>query len=65
MTPLNIVGPDLIVLLIIVVVLFGGTRLAGIGKGAGRAIREFKQETDSLRTRPERPEQGPETPKQS
>ena len=29
-------------------VLFGGSRIAGVGKGAGRAIREFKEETAGL-----------------
>lgn len=32
---------------LIALLLFGGTRLAGIGKSAGKAIREFKEETDS------------------
>ena len=35
---------ELVVILVIVVVLFGGTRLAGIGKATGRAVREFKEE---------------------
>ncbi len=37
-------GMEWIVLLIVLLLLFGGTRLAGMGKGAGRAIREFKEE---------------------
>lgn len=36
--------PELIVILVLVVVLFGGSRLAGLGKGVGRSIREFKEE---------------------
>lgn len=39
----------LLILLVVAVLLFGGSRLAGVGKGAGRAIREFKEETSSLR----------------
>jgi sec-independent protein translocase protein TatA len=37
--------PELIVILIIVVVLFGGSRLPEIGKGIGLAIRNFKKST--------------------
>ena len=33
--------------LVVVLLLFGGSRLAGMGKGAGRAIREFKDEVKS------------------
>lgn len=37
--------PELIVILVIVVVLFGGARLPEIGKGVGQAIRNFKKAT--------------------
>jgi len=37
--------PELIVILVIVVVLFGGSRLPEIGKGVGQAIRNFKKAT--------------------
>lgn len=40
-------GSEIIVLLVVVLLLFGGSRLAGMGKGAGRAIREFKDEVKS------------------
>ncbi|WP_269801647.1 twin-arginine translocase TatA/TatE family subunit [Desertihabitans aurantiacus] len=44
-------GPEVLILLVVALALliFGGSRLAGIGKGTGRAIREFKEETQSLR----------------
>lgn len=42
-------GAEWIILLLVAVLLFGGSRLAGIGKGTGRAIREFKEETQDLR----------------
>lgn len=45
---LNLAGPDLWIVLAIAVLLFGGSRLAGLGKGAGRALREFKEETSTL-----------------
>lgn len=37
--------PELIVILVIVVVLFGGSRLPEIGKGVGQAIKNFKKAT--------------------
>ena len=33
-----------LIILAIVVIIFGGARLAGVGKASGRAIREFKEE---------------------
>jgi len=37
-------GPmELLLILLIVVILFGSSRLAGIGKGMGEGIRNFKQ----------------------
>jgi sec-independent protein translocase protein TatA len=41
-------GMEWVILALVAVLIFGGTRLAGIGKGAGRAIREFKEETQGL-----------------
>lgn len=56
-------GPsELLIILAIVLLLFGGQRLAGLGKSTGRAIREFKEETKDLRGEPkavEHPEQKP------
>ena len=37
---------ELVVILIIVIVLFGGNRLAGIGKALGTSMREFKEEVN-------------------
>ncbi|HEY3175917.1 MAG TPA: twin-arginine translocase TatA/TatE family subunit [Candidatus Polarisedimenticolia bacterium] len=34
---------ELLILLLILVVLFGGAKLAGIGKGLGEGIRNFKK----------------------
>jgi sec-independent protein translocase protein TatA len=39
--------PELILILAIVLLLFGTSRLAGLGKGLGQAIRGFKNEVDS------------------
>ncbi len=35
---------ELLLILALAVLLFGGTRLAGIGKAMGKSIREFKEE---------------------
>ena len=51
MTPL-VLGlgvPELLIILAVVLLLFGGARLAGLGKSTGRAIKEFKEETKGLK----------------
>jgi sec-independent protein translocase protein TatA len=51
LTPLifNLGPTELIIILVIVLLLFGGSRLAGLGKSSGRALKEFKEETRGLR----------------
>ncbi len=49
---------ELVIILIVVLVLFGGTRLPEIGKGIGQAIRNFKKATSE-------PEEIDITPKKS
>jgi sec-independent protein translocase protein TatA len=52
MLPLAIMGlgvQELVIILVIVLLLFGGSRLAGLGKSSGRALKEFKEETRGLR----------------
>lgn len=39
---------ELIIILVIVVVLFGGSKLPEIGKGIGEAIRNFKKSTSEM-----------------
>ncbi|MDK7698542.1 twin-arginine translocase TatA/TatE family subunit [Cutibacterium avidum] len=49
MAPLLIANEmTIIIIIVLALVLFGGSRIAGVGKGAGRAIREFKEETAGL-----------------
>lgn len=43
-------GWEWVILALIALLLFGGSRLAGIGKNTGKAIREFKEETATLRS---------------
>jgi sec-independent protein translocase protein TatA len=57
MTPL-VLGlgvPELLIILAVVLLLFGGARLAGLGKSTGRALREFKEETKGLRSEESQP----------
>jgi sec-independent protein translocase protein TatA len=69
MTPL-VLGlgvPELLIILAVVLLLFGGARLAGLGKSTGRALREFKEETKGLRSdesqpQPPNPAPGTNTP---
>ncbi|MFC2641233.1 MAG: twin-arginine translocase TatA/TatE family subunit [Propionibacterium acidifaciens] len=45
---MNLGWQELLILLGIVILLFGGTKLAGLGRASGKAIREFKEETEGL-----------------
>ena len=46
---LGTVGPwQLIIILVIIVILFGGKRLPEIGAGIGKAIRNFKDATSKV-----------------
>lgn len=51
MNPLvfNLGPTELLIILAILLLLFGGARLAGLGKSTGRALREFKEETKDLK----------------
>lgn len=42
-------GGEWAILVLIALLLFGGSRLSGIGRHAGRAVREFKEETAALK----------------
>jgi sec-independent protein translocase protein TatA len=41
---------ELILILLIAAVVFGGARLAGIGKALGKSVREFRDEVKSKPT---------------
>ena len=41
-------GWEWLIILAVALLLFGGSRLAGLGKGVGRSIREFKEEVKSV-----------------
>jgi sec-independent protein translocase protein TatA len=53
--------PELVIIFLIIMVLFGATRLPHIGRGLGEGIRNFKK---GLRTdEPDQLEEKPEVPK--
>lgn len=52
-------GWEWVILGIVALLLFGGPKLADIGKNAGKAIREFKEETSSTHSGGEPPEPDP------
>jgi sec-independent protein translocase protein TatA len=44
----NLGGPDLIVILLIVLVLFGAKKLPELAKGMGQAVKEFQKAKDEF-----------------
>lgn len=44
----NLGGWEWVILAVVALVLFGGAKLANFGKNAGKAIREFKEETQAI-----------------
>ena len=45
---LNLAGPDLIVILLIVLLLFGSKKLPELARGMGRAVKEFGAARDEI-----------------
>jgi sec-independent protein translocase protein TatA len=45
---LNFAGPDMIVILLIVLLLFGSKKLPELAKGMGRAVKEFSAARDDI-----------------
>ena len=54
MLPFNMQGWEWVILIVLGLLIFGGSRLAGAGKNAGRALREFKDETRQIKADEER-----------
>ncbi len=44
----NLAGPDLIVILLIVLLLFGSKKLPELAKGMGQAVKEFNKAKDEI-----------------
>ena len=45
---LNLAGPDLIVILLLVLLLFGSKKLPELARGMGRAVKEFGAARDEI-----------------
>src|SRR5215470_6544153 len=45
---MNLAGPDLIVILLIILVLFGAKKLPELARGMGQAVREFQKAKDEF-----------------
>jgi sec-independent protein translocase protein TatA len=45
---MNLAGPDLIVILLIILVLFGAKKLPELARGMGRAVKEFSAARDEI-----------------
>ena len=57
-------GPDTLVILVIVLVLFGGKRIAELGLGLGKGIRNFKKGLEGDETTPKKLEDRSEKDKE-
>ena len=45
---MNLAGPDLIVILVIILVLFGAKKLQELARGMGQAVKEFQKAKDEF-----------------
>ena len=55
----NIGLPELLVVLVLVLLLFGAKRLPEVAQGIGKAIRSFKKGISDVKTEIENPEKDP------
>ncbi len=44
----NLAGPDLLIILFLVLVLFGAKKLPGLARGMGQAVKEFQKAKDDF-----------------
>lgn len=49
---LNFLGPEMIVILIVVLLLFGGKKIPQLMKGLGQGIKEFKSASKEIDSEP-------------
>jgi sec-independent protein translocase protein TatA len=45
---MNLAGPDLIIILLIILVLFGAKKLPELARGMGQAVKEFQKAKDEF-----------------
>jgi sec-independent protein translocase protein TatA len=58
----NLAGPDLIVILLIVLLMFGAKKLPELARGMGQAVREFSKAKDEFEREVTRPPEPPAPP---
>ena len=49
--------PELVIILVILLVLFGGSKLPGLAKGLGQSIKEFKKSSKDEEPEPAKPDE--------
>lgn len=60
----NLGAPEILIILLILVLLFGAKKLPELARGSGRALRIFKSETKGIMDDEEDDEQKPQPPQQ-
>ena len=60
----NLAGPDVIIIMGIVLLLFGAKKLPELARGMGQAVREFSKAKDEFTSEINRPPAAPEPPRQ-
>lgn len=58
--PFNLRGPEILILVLIILLLFGAKRLPDVARGLGRSLRIFKAETKEMQS--DSPEATPDAP---
>ena len=49
--------PELLIILAVLILIFGASRLSGLGRGLGQSIRGFKEEMRKMDTGDEKPKE--------
>ena len=55
-------GPELILILLVVIIFFGAKKIPELAKGLGKGIREFKDASKDITSQLETPEKNTENP---
>ncbi len=63
----NLGAPELLIIFLVVLLLFGGAKLPELARGLGKAIRNFKEEAEGIKREIEKAAEPPpsETPKKA
>jgi sec-independent protein translocase protein TatA len=59
---MNLAGPDLIIILLIILVLFGAKKLPELARGMGQAVKEFQKAKDEFSDELKKSDTTPATP---